>query len=206
MRKRYFSIFLSVRILCCLSIALVVKGQNNPLTDQQVKEWYSKGQWRSGLTLKPDASIDQREFARQYQANKTLWDKALAFLRDKNLDSLPAGNYVIDGQDVFADITETPSSPLDQAKWHSHKRYCDIQYVIKGKERVGVAPIQGAPIVAPFNDKGDSQFYDQNMKGNYYETVPGTFFIFFPSDVHRPFIKVDGAGEVKRIRFKVKSA
>jgi biofilm protein TabA len=173
---------------------------------QDAATWFKEGSWKHGLKLPAHSSTDAKEFARQYKAHPEWWDKAFAFMRDNNMDTMQPGKYVIDGDNVFADITVNPSTPLEEAKWHSHKNYCDIQYVITGAEQVGVAPMQGAPVIKSFDGKGDSQFYSQDMKGNYYPATPAYFFIFFPSDVHRPFIKVDGAGPVKRIRFKVRSA
>lgn len=167
--------------------------------------WYNQADWLNGLKLHPHQATDKQEFAKQYQANKTYWDKAFAFLRDHNPDSLKTGKYVIDGENVFADVTDNPSAELKDAKWHSHRQYCDIMYVIKGKEKIGIAPIAGAPVTIPFNDKGDSQFYNQDMKGMYYLSNPDSFFILFPTDVHRPFIKVDDCNYVKRIRMKIKS-
>lgn len=174
-------------------------------TKEKAVNWFNQAYWLKGLKLHPHPSTDKPEFAKQYQANPAAWDKAFAFLRDHKLDSLKTGKYVIDGSTVFADITDTPSSELKDAKWHSHRQYCDIMYVIKGKERTGIAPITTAPVLIPFTDKGDSQFYNQDMKGSYYLSNPDTFFILFPSDVHRPFIKVDGCDSVKRIRMKIKS-
>jgi biofilm protein TabA len=172
---------------------------------QDAGAWFKKGAWKHGLTLPAHSSTDQQEFARQYKAHPGWWNKAFAFMRDHKMDTMQPGKYVIDGDNVFADITVTPSTPFEEAKWHSHKKYCDIQYVIQGTEQVGVAPKTGAPVIIPFNDKGDSQFYSQDMKGNYYPATPAYFFIFFPTDVHRPFIKVNGGGPVKRIRFKVRA-
>jgi len=173
---------------------------------QPANKWFKAGSWKHGLKLPVHSSIDQPEFSRQYQAHPDWWNKAFAFMRDHKMDTMQPGHYVIDGENVYADITVNPSTPLEEAKWHSHKIYCDIQYVIQGREQVGVAPIAGAPIITPFNDKGDSQFYSQEMKGTYYSATPASFFIFFPSDIHRPFIEVKGSGPVKRIRFKVRSA
>ncbi len=192
-------------ILLILSVSKLNAQSETIWTKEKATNWYNQTDWLNGLKLHPPKSTDKLEFAKQYQANKIGWDKAFTFLRDHNLDSLKTGKYVIDGENVFADITDNPSSPLKEAKWHSHRQYCDIIYVIKGKERIGIAPISRAPIIIPFKDKGDSQFYNQEMKGIYYLSNPDTFFILFPSDVHRPFIKVEDCNYVKRIRIKIKS-
>ena len=178
---------------------------NTECTKEKAAGWFKQGDWLNKLKLKPHVSTDKLEFAKQYHGNKAAWDKAFAFISDHNLDSLKTGKYIIDGNNVFADVTDNPSSKLKDAKWHSHRQYCDIIYVIKGKEKTGIAPTKEAPVIIPFNDKGDSQFYNQEMKGSYYVSNPDTFFILLPSDVHRPFIRVEGCNYVKRIRIKIKS-
>ena len=192
-------------ILLILSVSKLNAQSETIWTKEKATNLYNQTDWLKGLKLHPHKSTDQLEFAKQYQANKIGWDKAFAFLRDNNLENLKMGKYVIDGENVFADITDNLSSLLKDAKWHSHRQYCDVFYVIKGKEKIGIAPVFKAPILIPFNDKGDSQFYNQEMKGIYYLSNPDTFFILFPSDVHRPFIKVEDCNYVKRIRIKIKS-
>jgi biofilm protein TabA len=203
--RQVLSIYTALFIACLLLIFSVeVKAQpTSEWTKEKAAAWFKQGDWLNHLKLKPHSSTDQLEFAKLYHANKAGWDKALVFMRLHNPDSLKVGKYIIDGENVFADITDNPSSELKDAKWHSHRLYCDIIYVIKGKEITGLAPITGAPIRIPFNGKGDSQFYDPDMKGTYYGSSPDTFFILLPTDVHRPFIRVEGCNYVKRIRIKI---
>lgn len=205
--KRLILTRLTLILISSLFIALSgISAQSDSVwTKNKATYWFNQGNWLNNLKLKPHNSTDKLEFAKLYHCNKAGWDKAFAFMRDHNPDSLKIGKYVIDGDNVFADVTDNPSSELKDAKWHSHRQYSDIIYVIKGKEKTGIAPIIGAPVLIPFNDKGDSQFYNQNMKGTYYISNTDTFFILLPTDVHRPFILVDGCNYVKRIRIKIKT-
>ena len=203
--KRIIFYFLAVGWMQLFFLQLAAQ-KDTTWTEKKALTWFNTGSWKNGLKLTPSPSINILEFARQYHANQKAWDKTFAFLRDKNLTELPTGNYKIDGNDAYADVTDNPSTPFEDAKWHSHKKLCDIQMVILGKERVGVAPVAGLDVVEPFNDKeGDAQFYNQQTKGTYYTMEPGTFYLFFPTDAHRPFIKINGGDKVKRIRLKVKA-
>jgi YhcH/YjgK/YiaL family protein len=206
MKREFITRFTFLIILSFIISTSGISAQTDTVRKRSIAtDWFNQGEWLNKLKLKPHNSTDQLEFAKQYHANKAAWDKAIAFMSDHNLDSLKTGKYIIDGENVFADVTDNPSSELKDAKWHSHRQYCDIIYVIKGKEKTGIAAIKGAPVIIPFNDKGDSQFYNQDMKGRYYISNPDTFFILLPSDVHRPFIRVEGCSYVKRIRIKIKS-
>ena len=63
----------------------------------QVTKWYRKKEWLNGVALKPHKSINQLELYRQYNANKTYWDKAFAFLKEHDLKTLAKGKYPVDG-------------------------------------------------------------------------------------------------------------
>jgi biofilm protein TabA len=85
---------------------------------------------------------------------------------------------------------------LDKAGWESHKKYIDLQYVIRGKEQIAVSPIDKATVTKPYDETKDVANY--TAEGTFYTAEPGTFFLFFPQDVHRPNIKVAGYDMVKK--------
>jgi YhcH/YjgK/YiaL family protein len=154
----------------------------------------------NSLSIKPHVSINQQEFAKQYAANKNLWDKAFEFLRTKDLSKLAVGDYKLVGDSAFVKVTYGPEKELDATKWEAHQKYIDIQYIASGKEKIGVAEITKATISAAYNEVKDAANY--NVEGNFYVADPTTFFIFFPQDVHRPNIKVDDA-DVRKIVVKI---
>src|ERR1700761_7053942 len=78
-------------------------------TDASAKKWAKSRQWAGKSKLKLNKATNYLEFAKQYQANKAYWDKAFAFLNDPKLDTLKPGKYVIDGDNVYATITDAPS-------------------------------------------------------------------------------------------------
>lgn len=75
----------------------------------------SKVIYRRLEQLEPHKSIDKEEFAKQYSSHKLWWDKAFAFLRESNLDIMKPGKYLIDGDNVFATITEAPSKDFNNS-------------------------------------------------------------------------------------------
>jgi biofilm protein TabA len=167
------------------------------------EKWIKSNAWKNGLKLNVHPSTDTNEFYSQYRRNKAAWDKAFQFLRSTNLDTLSVGKHLIDGDNVYASVTEAPSKDLDKARWESHKQYIDLQYVIKGKEQIGVSPIDKATVTKPYDEAKDVANYTAD--GTYYTAEPGTFFLFFPQEVHRPNIKIDGFDVVKKIVIKIKA-
>ncbi len=174
------------------------------MTKQQTKKWFKKKEWLGGLELKPHKTINVQEFARQYHTNKTYWDEAFAFLKNNDLNKIAKGKYPIDGENVFASITEDPSKDFDKTNWESHRKYIDLQYVTNGEEKIGVYPVSKSTLIKEYDEKKDVANYQAD--GKFYSAIPGTFFIFFPSDAHRPNITPGGNKVVKKIVIKIKYA
>jgi len=172
-------------------------------TIEKATKWFNDGEWGNGLKLKAHESVDKVEFATQYHKNKALWDKAMAYLKNTNLDSIAVGKYPIEGDALFATVTENPTKDFDQTKWESHKKYIDIQYIIRGKEKMGIAPQATATVTTPYDETKDVANYSSN-EGKFFEAVPGTFFIFFPRDAHRPNTKIEGCDRDKKIVLKIR--
>ena len=171
---------------------------------QQADEWFQKKEWLAGLSLQPHESINKTVFARQYQLNKNYWDKAFAFLKEHDLTTMAAGRYAIDSNNVFAIITENPTKDFDSAKWESHRNYIDLHLVISGEEKIGVADIEKLAVTMPYDASKDLINYFGD--GNFYTAVPGTFFLFFPSDAHRPSITTNSNKPDKKIVIKIRYA
>jgi biofilm protein TabA len=187
-----------------LGLANAALSQDTAWTEKNSTKWANKKAWQNGLTINLHPSVNKVVFAQQYHKNKVVWDKVFAFMRDSSLVNLKPGKYIIDGNNAIASITEAPSKEFEQSTWESHRRYIDLQYVIKGKEKIGVSPIAVATVTKPYDEKKDGANY--TAEGKYYIADPKSFFLFFPDDVHRPNIKVDGYDTVKKLVIKIKMA
>lgn len=165
------------------------------------EKWFADKAYLNGLKLTPAPSINKAEFAKQYAANKEVWDKVFAYLKNTDLEKLPVGKYPIEGTSLFAAVTDNPTKDYDQTQWESHRKFIDLQYVSTGAEKMAVMPMAGAKVTAEYDDKKDVAHYDG--EGKQYAAAPGTFFLFFPSDAHRVNIKADGAEHDKKIVIKI---
>ena len=84
----------------------------------------------------------------------------------------------------------------------SHKKYIDVQYIVKGAELVGHDFLQ---------DKTPSRAYDEAADFMLFSETPvffsrldkGNFAVFFPSDLHMPNIKIDKPLAVKKVVIKI---
>jgi biofilm protein TabA len=197
-------IFLSITFLFAAAICIHAFAQDTQWTKHKAKKWFKKREWLGGLQLKPHKSIDKIEFARQYHANKAYWDKAFAYLKNTDLNKIAKGKYPIDGDNVFASVTTDSTKDYDKTNWESHRKYIDIQYVIDGEELIGVYPVAKATVTREYDEKREAANYSAD--GKLYTAKPETFFIFFPSDAHRPNITPGGNKVDKKIVIKVRYA
>ena len=178
-----------------------IQGQN----DAKTTKWFKEKAWLNGLQLTPHQTIDQQEFRKQYEANPALWNKAFAYLKETNLSELKTGKHQIEGDNLYALVTEGRGKSADTAKWEEHQQHIDIHHVITGKENMGLAPVTMATVITPYDSGKDIGFYKAN--GTFYASDTNTFFIVFPQDAHLPGIKIDGYHDVvKKIVIKVKKA
>ena len=170
---------------------------------KQNQKWFKKQEWLGGLKLQPHSTVNVKEFARQYHGNKKYWDEAFAFLKNNDLTKLTPGKYPIDGDNVYASVTDDPTKDYGQSKWESHRKYIDLQYVISGEEKIGVAPVADVKVTEPYNAEKDIAHY--SGPGKLYLARPGTFFIFFPGTAHRPNITTGGNKPDQKIVIKIRS-
>jgi YhcH/YjgK/YiaL family protein len=182
------------------------KSASDPTTwsGKQVDKWFAKGEWSQGWTVTPDASINKRELAVSYFKNKERWTKAFKFLKSNDLTKLELKRYDIDGDNLFATVSEYQSKNEESAKFEAHRKYIDIQYVISGKEIMNIAPITTVKeVLNQYDAAKDIEFVTVNNIANY-KANPSNYFIFFPTDAHRPGLKDGANAQVRKIVIKVK--
>jgi YhcH/YjgK/YiaL family protein len=194
-------------IICFIAIASIsilcsAQPRLKRISEQKINQWVSKKDWANGLTLNVHPTVNKDSFYVAYHRNKKLWDAAFAFLKNQDLAAIKPGKYAIIDDKVFATVTEAPSNKKEDVKWESHKNYVDLQYIIKGKELIGICDTSKATITKPY--AVDAINY--TAEGDYYEAGQGEFFLFFPNNAHRPTIKIDGYDIVKKIVIKIQTA
>lgn len=146
--------------------------------------------------------LDKLENADHYSGISENLKKGFNFLKITDLSNLEAGRYEIDGKNVFALVSEYDSKAHQECRLEAHQAYTDIQYIVAGREAIGYAPLNGQTITAEYLPENDIVFFSG-------ETTPliveaGMFAVFFPQDIHRPCMQIDGPEKVKKIVVKVK--
>ena len=104
----------TILFLSCSPKATTSAGEWTP---KRAEQWVKGGTWKNGLKLNVYLDVDAEEFAKEYQANKAIWDEAFAYLRDHDLASLPNGSSKIDGDRLTLSVTEPTSKEFDKTQW-----------------------------------------------------------------------------------------
>ena len=170
----------------------------------EVDKWFEKHEWLNGWNVTPDASINRKELVVYYFKNKERWDKAFAFLRDSDLTKLAVKRYDIDGDNLYASVSEALTKNEEDTKFEAHRKYIDIQHVINGSEQMSITPLADKKEeLVPYDPAKDVEFMTVNKTVSY-EATPDKFFIFFPGDIHRPSVKIGENKIVRKVVVKLK--
>ena len=122
----------------------------------------------------------------------------------KNADpSIELGEYpIIEG--VKAIVSEYETVEVFERGYEAHKHVIDIQYPIRGLERVKWSPIEGMEVNIPYEEENDRTFYkNPSSQGTHVDIGNGIFAIMFPEDGHGPQHKVGKCELIKKITIKV---
>ena len=55
---------------------------------------------------------------------------ALMYLLTTDLKSLKKGKYIIEEDEIFAQVSEYDTKPSEEVKWEAHCKFVDIQVLI----------------------------------------------------------------------------
>lgn len=127
------------------------------------------------------------------------------FIKKAIAENLEAGKYEIDGKELWASVQEYTSKLECDAKAEAHKNYIDIQYIVSGVEVIAGFDIARATPKSEYNDVKDVMFYEDDANATKGILNADEYGIFFPNDVHKPGMCLDGKQDtVKKIVVKVK--
>ena len=124
----------------------------------------------------------------------------------RDLAAMPDGRYEILGNDLFAMVQGYETKSIEQGRWEAHRRYADIQYMIGGRERMGVAALERMRSQVAYDAEKDLEFFHGGPdEGQLITVEQGSFAIFMPQDVHMPNLTLPhGSARVKKVVVKVK--
>ena len=130
--------------------------------------------------------------------------KALLYLKNTDLAKLAIGRHDIEGDTIFALVSEYQTEPKQDRRPEAHQKYIDIQYLASGEEIIGCSLLSDQCIVLQDELKEkDLIFYKEIMEETDMVLEPGTYAVLFPNDVHRPNCMRKTTQTVKKVVIKI---
>ena len=123
------------------------------------------------------------------------------YLSTTDITNVSIGRHLIN-KDCYAIVSEYKPKKLIECFLECHRKYIDIQILLKGTECIGFCPIGKCTPVGTFDVEKDFQ----KLEGPFdlLTLHEGSFAIFFPHDCHMPQVR---SGEevvnVKKMVIKV---
>jgi YhcH/YjgK/YiaL family protein len=145
--------------------------------------------------------LDQFSNASFYRNLGPRFAAGFDYLAKTNLEALADGRHEIRDDELYVNVHTYRTKPPAECRWEAHRHRADIQYIVRGREKIGVAPLGAMKLVSPYNPVNDVEFYEGD--GQFIEVRQGDFAIFLPHDAHMPTVAIDGAAEVKKVVVKV---
>ena len=133
------------------------------------------------------------------------WEKALAWLKADSWKDIPEGKTEIDGSRIYVlRSTRTGKLPAE-CQYENHRLYADVQMPIKGSELQLVCLQEGLKIAVPYSAEKDVELFEGEPAAVHSIVLSFPLAaVYFPWDVHKPNISVDGRpAEVEKIVLKV---
>ena len=141
----------------------------------------------------------KNEDASAYRGIHPRLDRVLELLNGEYLAQVPTQTRQLEGEALFVTRFDVESSTDESRLFERHRRYLDVFTLVRGRERVDLAPA----------DKLELREQRGDYWGGVCETeqsltlTPGSFLVLFPGDAHRPGMAVEGPEPLSRVVFKV---
>ncbi|MGB8455742.1 MAG: YhcH/YjgK/YiaL family protein [Anaerocolumna sp.] len=149
--------------------------------------------------------LDQIVNFERYKGVDTNIKKALEFIYSHKDDAdMPDGKYEIAADEVNAFVISKDTVDEITADMEIHKKFMDIHYMLKGKEKCCLVNPPEDIDEYSYDDTADITFF-KSQRSNYVVIDKGEFYAVWPFEPHKPLCNVNKESEfVKKIICKVK--
>ena len=117
-----------------------------------------------------------------------------------NLENLDVATYPLSCGKVMVAAGTTKAAEGRQLE--AHREYLDIQYIVKGSEAVGWAPIDALTPAGEFNTAKDCGMYTGHC--DFMNINAGYCYVVFPEDAHMPGSHLEAPQEYTKLVVKLK--
>lgn len=125
----------------------------------------------------------------------------LKFLQQIRPD-IENGEHVINPR-VKAIVSEYDTKVVNENGYEAHRKFIDIQYLLKGTEKNCCLPIERLKETRPYKEEIDATFYMAEKPSQEMTLGDGYFAIYYPQDGHMPGLRVGKSEKVKKVVIKI---
>ncbi|MBQ3499755.1 MAG: YhcH/YjgK/YiaL family protein [Clostridia bacterium] len=135
------------------------------------------------------------------------FEKVYDFVKEYFENPKPDGSYELIADKLTASIATNITGAAETKQLEAHRKYADVQIVLKGVERIDWAHISDCKVELSeeFSKGGDIAFY---ADPDYVSSIildAGTFVYLLPEDAHKPCVNAGAeSAEATKVVFKVK--
>lgn len=127
----------------------------------------------------------------------------LEWLRDADPD-IEKGVYELSHR-VKAIVSEYTTKEVNENGYEAHRDHIDIQYLLKGSEKICCLPLEYLKETKSYNHEIDAALYEEvSVKPQEMVIGNGYFAVFYPQDGHMPCVSIDSPNRVKKVVVKIK--
>ena len=145
--------------------------------------------------------LDKLENSNKYNFQNNRFVKAFKFLTDTDLLDIDEGRYEIDGDDVYAIVSNYLTKESAGNHPEVHRKYADIQYIVKGEENIGYSIYTSQAVYKEYNTEKDCLLYDDV---SCFFLLKQGILRYYPDDLHMPGIMNIEPRQVKKVVIKVR--
>ena len=126
-------------------------------------------------------------------------EEAVKFVN--SLENFEPATYPLSGRNKVL-VQSLTTKPFETSLLEAHRQFLDIQYIIKGKEVVGWAPLETLTLDGEFNTAKDKGMYAGPV--DFMTIRQGYCYVAFPEDAHMPNLHLEAPKHLKKLVLKLK--
>ena len=117
------------------------------------------------------------------------------------LENFEPATYPLSGSNKIL-VQKVTTKAWETSELEAHREFLDIQYILKGKEMVGWAPVDTLKPTGEFNTAKDKGMYAGPV--DFMTIRQGYCYVAFPEDAHMPNLHLEEPKHLKKLVLKLK--
>lgn len=148
--------------------------------------------------------VDNLKNSALYESLHPCFPAAFEFMRKALTEDVPVGKTIIDGDRLFVNVQEYDTK-TEGGRPEAHRNYIDIQFVLRGIERMPITRQDTTTTTVEYNPEKDVEFFAPGQNDHTLILRDCDFAILYPDDLHTPGMAVDNVPvPVKKFVVKVR--